>query len=49
MQSKIEQFKGFYFDDSIEDGSIVKVVLEKKKVCVKLNFWEGVVINFSQH
>ena len=41
VQSKIEKFQGIfldYFDDSIEDGSIVKVVLEKKKVCIKLYF-----------
>ena len=35
LQSKFENFKGLflnYFDDSIEDGSIFRIVLEKKKV-----------------
>lgn len=38
MQSKNEMFKGLfldYFDNSIEEGSIFKLVLEKKKVCYR--------------
>ena len=36
LQCKNEMFKGLFldcFEDSIEDGSIFKFVLEKKEVC----------------
>ena len=47
MQCKIEKFKGLfldYFDDSIEDGSIFKIVLEKKKVCYRQNIGKGQIM-----
>ena len=49
VQSNIEKFKGLfldYFDDSIEDGSIFKVVLEKKEVCYRQQNGMGRCVNF---